>query len=117
VHRRRNGPNFPLGWDGKKDLSDFWVYKIEDQKWHLISTDTRKYVREKEGDRREGEREGGRGERERQRKIPISHTTVCPLSWREMLRLEAVNAPVLWYVNTSEAVCEGSEKKNEMKRE
>lgn len=32
------------GWDGTKDLSDFWVYKIEDQKWHLISTDTRKYV-------------------------------------------------------------------------
>lgn len=32
------------GWDGTKDLADFWVYKIEDQKWHLISTDTRKYV-------------------------------------------------------------------------
>ncbi|KAG1589594.1 hypothetical protein G6F47_010306 [Rhizopus delemar] len=28
------------GWDGKKDLSDFWSYNIKKQRWHLLSADT-----------------------------------------------------------------------------
>ncbi|KAI8984520.1 Muskelin N-terminus-domain-containing protein [Mycotypha africana] len=29
------------GWDGKKDLSDFWCFDINRNRWRLISTDTR----------------------------------------------------------------------------
>ncbi|CAG8433639.1 10927_t:CDS:10 [Diversispora eburnea] len=29
------------GWDGNKNLSDFWVYVINNNKWKLISSDTR----------------------------------------------------------------------------
>jgi len=29
------------GWDGSKDLSDFWAYNIATAKWRLISGDTR----------------------------------------------------------------------------
>ncbi|KAI8047936.1 Muskelin N-terminus-domain-containing protein [Thamnidium elegans] len=28
------------GWDGKRDLADFWCFDIEEGKWHLISLDT-----------------------------------------------------------------------------
>ncbi|CEG84146.1 hypothetical protein RMATCC62417_17991 [Rhizopus microsporus] len=28
------------GWDGSKDLSDFWCYNIEKQRWKLLSSDT-----------------------------------------------------------------------------
>jgi len=29
------------GWDGTKDLSDFWVYNIQIERWHCISADTK----------------------------------------------------------------------------
>lgn len=29
------------GWDGTKDLSDFWVYNIQIERWHCISEDTK----------------------------------------------------------------------------
>ncbi|CAG8465178.1 12907_t:CDS:10 [Acaulospora colombiana] len=29
------------GWDGSRDLSDFWVYDVNGNNWTLISTDTR----------------------------------------------------------------------------
>lgn len=32
------------GWDGSKDLSDFWCYNIEKQRWKLLSSDTLAYV-------------------------------------------------------------------------
>ena len=32
------------GWDGTKDLSDFWSYNIAADRWNLISIDTRKYI-------------------------------------------------------------------------
>ncbi|KAF1802153.1 Muskelin N-terminus-domain-containing protein [Mucor lusitanicus] len=28
------------GWDGKRDLSDFWCYHIRDNRWKLLSADT-----------------------------------------------------------------------------
>ncbi|EPB83057.1 hypothetical protein HMPREF1544_10194 [Mucor circinelloides 1006PhL] len=28
------------GWDGKRDLSDFWCYNIRDSRWKMLSTDT-----------------------------------------------------------------------------
>ena len=28
------------GWDGTKDLSDFWSYNISESKWKLISPNT-----------------------------------------------------------------------------
>ncbi|GAN02525.1 muskelin [Mucor ambiguus] len=28
------------GWDGNRDLSDFWCYHIKDNRWKLLSTDT-----------------------------------------------------------------------------
>jgi len=31
------------GWDGTKDLADFWVYDINANSWILISEDTQKY--------------------------------------------------------------------------
>jgi hypothetical protein len=30
------------GWDGEKELSDFWSYHITDNVWKLLSSDTRK---------------------------------------------------------------------------
>lgn len=30
------------GWDGSRDLSDFWSFSISDQQWTCISADTRK---------------------------------------------------------------------------
>jgi hypothetical protein len=30
------------GWDGEKELSDFWSYHISDNVWKLMSSDTRK---------------------------------------------------------------------------
>ena len=33
------------GWDGTKDLSDFWSYNISEAKWKLISANTAADVR------------------------------------------------------------------------
>lgn len=30
------------GWDGQRDLADFWRYHIEDNQWELLSRDTEK---------------------------------------------------------------------------
>jgi N-acetylneuraminic acid mutarotase len=30
------------GWDGQKDLSDFWVYSIQQDQWTCLSSDTRR---------------------------------------------------------------------------
>lgn len=30
------------GWDGKKDLGDFWVYNIPSNEWTCISTNTQR---------------------------------------------------------------------------
>ena len=30
------------GWDGTRDLADFWAFKEQDRQWHCISMDTRK---------------------------------------------------------------------------
>ena len=35
------------GWDGSKELSDFWCYDIAGNKWECISQDTKKYVFDK----------------------------------------------------------------------
>lgn len=32
------------GWDGKRDLSDFWCYDMRENRWHLLSSDTQLYV-------------------------------------------------------------------------
>lgn len=32
------------GWDGKRDLSDFWCYSIRDNRWKMLSADTTLYV-------------------------------------------------------------------------
>ncbi|KAI8368114.1 Muskelin N-terminus-domain-containing protein [Radiomyces spectabilis] len=29
------------GWNGKRDLADFWCYNISEQRWRLLSSDTR----------------------------------------------------------------------------
>lgn len=29
------------GWDGTKDLSDFWVYHVHTDQWECLSTDTK----------------------------------------------------------------------------
>ena len=34
------------GWDGKKDLADFWLFNIRDNQWHCISEDTKAEVRQ-----------------------------------------------------------------------
>jgi hypothetical protein len=31
------------GWDGSKELSDFWSYHIADNKWECISSDTQRF--------------------------------------------------------------------------
>ncbi|KAI8641733.1 Muskelin N-terminus-domain-containing protein, partial [Parasitella parasitica] len=28
------------GWDGKRDLSDFWCYNVRDNRWRMLSADT-----------------------------------------------------------------------------
>jgi hypothetical protein len=28
------------GWNGKRELSDFWCYQIKEKKWKLLSQDT-----------------------------------------------------------------------------
>jgi hypothetical protein len=28
------------GWDGKRDLSDFWCFNIRDNRWRRLSSDT-----------------------------------------------------------------------------
>lgn len=28
------------GWNGKKDLADFWCFDINENRWHLLSLDT-----------------------------------------------------------------------------
>lgn len=28
------------GWDGKRELSDFWCYHIKENRWRLLSSDT-----------------------------------------------------------------------------
>lgn len=30
------------GWNGSKDLSDFWVYNVQQERWSCLSQDTRK---------------------------------------------------------------------------
>lgn len=30
------------GWDGSKELADFWSYHIADNKWECISSDTKR---------------------------------------------------------------------------
>ncbi|KAI9137613.1 Muskelin N-terminus-domain-containing protein [Paraphysoderma sedebokerense] len=30
------------GWDGAKDLSDFWMYDVNNGRWNLLSSDTRR---------------------------------------------------------------------------
>lgn len=30
------------GWDGKRELSDFWYYHIKEKRWKLLSQDTSK---------------------------------------------------------------------------
>ena len=37
------------GWDGTKDLSDFWSYNISEAKWKLISANTAADVRNTNG--------------------------------------------------------------------
>lgn len=32
------------GWNGSRDLSDFWVYSINNEQWTCVSQDTRKFV-------------------------------------------------------------------------
>lgn len=32
------------GWDGTRDLSDFWQYDLMKRKWRLISADTEEEV-------------------------------------------------------------------------
>ena len=32
------------GWDGQKDLSDFWSFNVETRQWKCISMDTRRFV-------------------------------------------------------------------------
>ena len=32
------------GWDGSKELSDFWSYHIADNKWECISSDTKRLL-------------------------------------------------------------------------
>ena len=31
------------GWDGNKDLADFWVYNSSDDRWCRISNDTKQF--------------------------------------------------------------------------
>ena len=32
------------GWDGIKDLADFWVYNIASKQWQCIAEDTKAHV-------------------------------------------------------------------------
>ena len=34
------------GWDGEKDLADFWLFNIRDNQWYCISEDTKAEVRQ-----------------------------------------------------------------------
>ena len=36
------------GWDGTKDLSDFWVFNVLSKEWTCLGTDTHKEVRDAE---------------------------------------------------------------------
>lgn len=35
------------GWDGNRDLSDFWVFSVPSKEWTCLSSDTHKEVRMK----------------------------------------------------------------------
>ena len=36
------------GWDGTKDLSDFWLFNVPSKEWTCLGTDTHKEVRDAE---------------------------------------------------------------------